>query len=216
MRQPTHAHRILASAAFAATALLGAGARGDEVKEETRALPPFTEVEVSGALRLEVVVGGAQKIRVSAPEKALPLVKTEVKGARLQIFPDHTLRQTDPIVIHLELPSLAFIGASGAASVDATQLKGQRVTLRAGGASRIEAAGQVDHLEVDLEGASQLLAGKLRARQLTLRASGASQVEAQASDAVEVHLSGASTAKVHGKPKRVIRHESGASSLEID
>jgi hypothetical protein len=190
-------------------ALQGSGV----AKTETRSPAPFSEIEVGGGVQLEVTVGPAPSLEITADDNILPHLRTDVSGDRLNIYVDVSYSASRGIEIKATTPALRALDASGASQTTVTGVKADRFQLDLSGASDCQLAGDVDALDVTLSGASRCtLAGD--AKKLAVNCSGASHADAAAlmADAATVELSGASTAQVHATTA-LVAAASGASTL---
>ena len=195
-------------AAFAAACLLAAPLpasafeRGSGVaKTETRMPGPFTKIETSGSVVLEVTSGQSSTvILVSGDNNVVPLVKTTVSGDVLKIRVDESHTAKLPLVVKIAMPKLVAVSASGAAKVNAANLGGPRFELKGSGAVKATLGGRVDELSIDINGAARIDAIALAARNVTVSASGAGTVDVNAADKLNVHLSGAGKVSYLGDP----------------
>jgi hypothetical protein len=209
-------------------ALTGSGV----AKTEPRDVAPFSRIEVSNAIQLDVVVGPRTSLEVTADDNILPYVKTVVSGDRLQIYVDASFSSQLGVAVKASAPALDEVVASGASRVTATGVAGDEFRLDLSGASTCDLNADVDALDATLSGASRgAFTGA--ARRLALDCSGASRVDAAdlKSDSVVAQLSGASNARVHaaaelaatasgastlrywGAPSKVVEDTSGASNI---
>src|SRR5262245_4681869 len=65
---------------------------------EKRSVPTFSEVDVSGSMRLEVVVGAEPSVELSGDENLLRLIETKVEGNRLSISATEDIDPDLPLV----------------------------------------------------------------------------------------------------------------------
>ena len=166
---------------------------------ETRELGSFTEIELSGAVKLDLVVdaAAAQSVTVTYDDNIIDRVVTEVRG--------------DTLVVELT-GSVSLTGSADRhVAVTIHELRGLDVS----GASTIDATGTVASYRLDASGASKTLLRELLATDVAIDVSGASSVELFATGTVSGSLSGASNLEVYGEPVRVLVDSSGASSVDI-
>ena len=62
----------------------------NNAETEAREVEGFAEISVGGAIKLDVTIGPAISISVTADDNILPHVKTEVSGDRLKIYVDES------------------------------------------------------------------------------------------------------------------------------
>ena len=190
-------------------ALLGSGLS----KTESRDVAPFTAIEVSNAIQLDVVIGPEKNLTVTTDDNILSHVTTTVSDGRLRIDVDQSCSSRIGIKVAASTPELQVLHGSGASTATVSRVKADHFQLELSGASRCELVVEAETLEAHLSGASQAtLTGS--SHELKIDCSGASQCNATdlAAKTVAAHLSGASNAKVNAGEKLGI-HASGASTL---
>ncbi len=207
--------------------LVGSGNAATEARE----VEEFTEISVSTAIKLDVTVGPAIAIAVTADDNILPHVKTEVVSGRLKLYVDTSCSSKLGVKIQLATPALRGLRGSGAAKITVADASGERFRLGLSGASQCRWKGGVDALVLKIDGGSQATvsgsagrldmncsgASKVNAQELTAKTakvviSGASTARVNASEDLDVNASGASTLKYAGQPK-VEQNVSGASRV---
>ncbi len=207
--------------------LVGSG----DAATESRDVEEFADISVSGAIKLDVTVGPALAIAVTADDNILPHVKTEVTADRLKIYVDESYSSKLGVKVQMAAPALRGLRASGAAKTKVMKATGERFRLGLSGASECRWQGEVDALALKFDGGSQAAfsgtagrlemncsgASKVDSRDLavkTLKAqlSGASTARVKVSDELNVVASGASTLRFSGEP-RISKSVSGASTV---
>jgi hypothetical protein len=191
--------------------LVGSG----DAATESREVGEFADIAVSGAIKLDVTVGPAVAIDITAEDNILPHVKTEVTGDRLKIFVDESYSSKLGVKVQMAAPELRGLRASGASKTTVTDASGERFRLGLSGASECKWKGEVDALAMKLDGGSQAKVSGTAGR-LEMNCSGASKVEARdlETKTAKAKLSGASTARVNVSDDLNVE-ASGASSLRF-
>lgn len=182
-------------------------------KNEVRPVAGVSEVEVSGALSVDIGPGPEAKVEISGDDNLVPLVKTTVSGSRLEISNQKSLRPKVPMVIHVSVPQLTAVSASGASSAVVHDARGAKLTLAARGASKLRADGAVQELTLEASGASDADLDQLAVQRATATVSGASDAEIAVSRALDAHVHGASSLKYRGDPPELKQDVSGTGSL---
>ena len=166
---------------------------------EIRSVDPFTSIEASGAINVELTVdpAGLHTVTITYDDNILDNVVTRVDGDTLVLELNGSLNLTgnaDRVVV-VTLPDLAALEASGASDIYAT--------------------GSVTSYRLHASGASEVDLRNLEAVDIDVDISGASDVGLFATGTVRGDVSGASDVKVHGDPISVLIDSSGASSVDI-
>lgn len=199
---------------------------------------PFTRIDVGGAVTADVTVGPERAVTLRSDDNIVERMELVVEGGTLHVRTirgSFNFQPTDGIVVTIHVPELEGVDASGAAtvavdrvsadgfSVDASgaaEVRIDRSTARslrvnADGASEVSVAGgKAAELVADLSGAALLDVADLQAERVALDASGAAHGQVNASDDLEVTLSGGSSFCYAGEPGNVGSDVSGGASLE--
>lgn len=222
--------------------LLGAGslrsAPAGPVASQTRALDPFTRIDVSGHLDVELRQGDRHEVRLEGAADDLARIATRVADGRLAIARRDggparwghagkaarlvvttpaletvalagTVRLTVPA---LDVPELR-IAASGASEIRVDKLRARSLKLSGSGAVQAELAGEVDEQAISLSGAGDVQAARLASRDARVSVSGAGRVVLQVADKLDVGLSGAGKVEYIGDPE-VTQRVSGFGSVK--
>jgi Putative auto-transporter adhesin, head GIN domain len=194
-------------------ALTGCGDKGSgKAGTDTRSVGSFDEVEVRGALEVDITVGSGPRLTLSGDDNLLSKVESTVTGDRLIIRPRGSMVRSLPLKATIEVPSLVGLDLHGASEGTVRGIAGSKFSFGAHGASTVTLIGTVDELDIDLHGASKVDARKVAAKKVRVGAAGASTAELGTHDEITAKLSGASGAKYDGSPK-VSETVSGASSI---
>jgi hypothetical protein len=198
---------------------------------EARKVSEFAEISVSSAIKLDVTIGSAAEIAVTADDNLLPHVITEVTSDRLKIYVDQGYQSKLGVHVQMSAPELRGLRGSGAVKTTVTNASGERFRLGLSGASGCKWKGEVDalamkldggsdaevsgtagRLELNCGGAAKVDAKELKVKSAKIALSGASSAHVNVSDELNVVASGASTLSYAGEPK-VQKKVSGASRV---
>lgn len=194
---------------------------------QTRVVEPFTRVEASGRLDVEIVQGDRHEVVVEAAPGIHTRIRTQVSGDTLRITsgaPEgRSLRSgssrgvrvvvRSPSVqaislagsVRLTSPSLVVpslkIDAAGATSLDIDALKVDSLRLTGSGAVKAELAGQATEQTISLSGAGSFQAPDLVSESARVSVSGAGKVVVNARKSLRVDLSGAGIVEYLGNPE---------------
>jgi Putative auto-transporter adhesin, head GIN domain len=107
------------------------------------------------------------------------------------------------------------VEASGASEADLPPMDLDDLELSVSGASNVSAeAGGTGRLQADVSGSSHVALFEVQADEAELVVSGSSEVEVTVIELLDSQASGGSSVRFRGEPERVIRDESGGSSVE--
>jgi len=183
-------------------------------KTETREVGAFTEFDVSAAMNVELTVGPATKLEITADDNLLPHLKSEVSDGKLKLYFDTSNSSKIGVKVKASTPSLKAYHGSGATTAKIEGLKADAFNLHLSGASNCTIDGTADKLVVECAGASNVKAAKLVAKSAKVNVSGASSVDVNASDELNADASGASSIRYSGNPASLKKGTSGASSIK--
>lgn len=186
---------VLAATSACATPLLDPGTDATETRDVTGA----TGVRLETVGRLVVREGDAATLTVTAGDRVLPRLETDVRDGVLVIDMRRTWGNLGTPEYVLEVPDVDRVELDGAGSVVVEQVRGDELVVRLDGAGQVRLEDvEVDRLDASIAGTGTVLASGSATEQV-VRLSGAGDHRAAdlRSDAVVVELSGAGSARVH-------------------
>jgi hypothetical protein len=197
---------------YGGPAIKGSG----NLKTETRVVERFTAIVISGSANLEIEQTGEESLELTVDDNLLELFTTEVRDGTLFIGVAEGKRLTwsgKGPHIKVTVRELRKLKVSGAASVKATKLDTDSLSISISGAGSASIAGRSNNLLISVSGAGSLDAVNLQTRRATVIVSGAGDVTVNASDELDARVSGAGDIWYVGTPKLQSR-VSGAGSIK--
>lgn len=185
-------------------------------KTDTRRVTPFTAIEASGAVELDVRTAHVHALQLIGNARAVANIVTSVKGHTLQIHPKpgwNFFKDRGTVRCIVTAPKIESLVLAGAVKADVHGLAGPKFRLVASGASSANLAGRTTRLTANVSGACGVEADQLVATMATLIVTGASHMTVNATRQLDASASGASSIRYVGKPK-LTSHATGASSIE--
>ena len=202
-------------------------------KTETRAAIAFSKIDVGSNIELNASVGPATSLMVTADDNILPHIQTSVVGDRLKIYVDVSYSTDLGVKVQATAPALRVLQGSGASKTTLTGVAGEQfqldlsgasncqltsdadlIGLKVSGASHCTIAGVAKQLTIGCSGASQLNAAELKCDKIAAELSGASTAHVNATEELTVETSGASTLRYVGRPAKLHKKVSGASTVD--
>lgn len=225
---------VLSSCDFTRDKVRGNG----EIKEEFRKETGFSEVEVSGAIKVYARQDSVWLVKVVADANLLSHIETDVEDRTLVIRPEegYKLDPSSSIKVYISSPSYTDFDISGASEVNTENrisdarsislglsgaskaemdLKSPLINVELSGASLVRLSGETRDLDIDAAGASKVLCYNLPSENATVSLSGACKAEVMASVRLKADASGASHVRYKGNPE-VNQSVSGAGSVTKD
>jgi hypothetical protein len=211
------------------------GIHGDgKVIKETRVVPAFDAIDLSGAWDVTLKQGPNQELTVETDANIMPLVRTDVVNGVLRINIKQPVGHTTKMTLYITVKDLKRIDASGAVdihtetcitvpelTIDASgasdaklELAVQKLTLDCSGASKIKMNGTATDVRMDLSGASDIFAYELLAETYGIDISGAGNCQISVSKKLRAEVSGAGTIRYKGSPTDIDQEVSGAGSIK--
>jgi hypothetical protein len=185
---------------------------------DVRDFLPFQKLSISVPAEVFVNVGSKRSsIELDGDRAVCRAVNSELKDGTLTI--DAKGKHLDlngnvPLKISVSSPKLDALNVSGAGKFEIETLKGDTFDMSASGACSVKARGAVTKLTLTSSGASNLDFGKVECKDVKLIVSGASNAKVDATESLDVDVSGASKVRYRGNPKKLEKEISGVSSIE--
>ncbi|MGI8918785.1 MAG: head GIN domain-containing protein [Pyrinomonadaceae bacterium] len=179
------------------TEVVGSGKR----QREKREVAAFSSISTEGAYQIEVVSQQSLSLEIEADDNILPLIKADVSNGVLRIKNSRGYSINRPIVIKIGTPNIEGISTSGAGSIDVSNLKNDKFEIDSNGAPLIKVSGQTSALDIEANGAGKIDAHRLRATKATVEANGVTKIEVDASEELNVTVSGPASVIYSGDPK---------------
>lgn len=192
---------------------IGRGIRGDgNVVTEQRSIGPFSNIDASGAFRVEWSQG-TPSAGVTTDENLQSYIVVTTEKNTLRLRTTGPIRVSHSLKVTLTSPTLEAAELSGASRLVAHQVNGARFYLDTTGAARINVDGKVDELVATMTGASSLSANSLLSKTAEISVTGAGKAYVTVSDSLKVSITGAGKVEYSGNPAHLERNITGAGSI---
>jgi len=192
-------------ALLAALGLVLVGCGGGPKVTQTRDVGPWTGIEVSGDVNVDVVPGDTREVVVTGGKDVLDRVHTDVEGDVLHIAikdrgivigPD----PFDGVRVRVSAAALSTIRVQGSGDLELGRIDTDELTIEVVGAADIQASGTVDTLTLNVEGAGDADLGELEARTARVVVQGAGDAELNVREELDVTVQGAGDVSYRGNP----------------
>lgn len=223
---------IIISSVFASCNFNCVPRSGREVAE-TRNVPAFKRLELSGAMKVYIRQSSNSTVNIEADENVIKHIKTRVSGGTLEIDPSLNICDGGEIKVYVTTPSLEGLTASGAVEVDngglimakdfkihmsgtckiKLNLETGHLESESSGAAELTLSGKAAIHDVEMSGACSLSAFGLKVARYNISTSGACGVKVSVDEELNVSSSGAGQVEYKGNPRSVNNKTSGASSV---
>lgn len=191
------------------------------VVDDPRAVEPFAAVYAQNGLIVDVsiVPDAPLAVTVTGDDNLVGYVETSVSEGTLTVrLPERTTSPNDPERLHVTIstPTLASVGARGAARVSVEGMTGEALTLGADSAAQVTVSGEVARLDVRASAQGSVAARTLTARTVVASGDAGGRIEVCATERVELHLNGGAHALYACSPTEVTEDVQGGASATAE
>jgi hypothetical protein len=171
------------------------------ITTETRGVSGFMKIDLRTAANVELTIGSAEEVTVTADDNLQTLIRTTVENGWLIIdTPDNqNYRPSRAIVVTVTLPILSDITLSGAGDITASGVETDSLVVNLNGAGNISIGGlDAASLAANISGAGDLvMTGSVNEQVITISGAGNYQAFELSSTSAVVIVSGAGSASVN-------------------
>lgn len=188
---------LLAGVVVAACATVVGPFDAGPQQTQTRTISAVSAVELAGSGDLALVTGAPASLRITAGRNVLGHLTSVVRGDRLTLGDDGSLRNYGRVRYDLLLPAARVVQLSGSGNVRVSAPSALRqIALPGSGDVRVDGL-TTDQLSVDLSGSGRVtVAGTTTRQQISIDGSGDYAAHALASQDAQVSVSGSGDADV--------------------
>jgi hypothetical protein len=213
--------------AFLPLAGQAAGTTGSgKAATETRALPEFQSIELSGSMDLKVRQGSPQSVQLQADDNLLPLLETVVEGsgaeARLNVKwkrwqSIHTRSKAVVTVVLPKLNAVALKGSgdlqldafntpalklamSGAGDAKIKDLAADELVISLSGSGNVAGQGKATKLKIGIAGSGDVRFADLQADEVRVSIAGSGDAAVNAQKSLDVSIAGSGDVSYVGNP----------------
>lgn len=182
-------------------------------KTEKRTLASFNAINTQGAFSIDVNNQKPASFEIETDDNILPLIQSEVRNDVLYLKAEKSYNSREDVVIHIGMPQLNAVEATGAGKFRVQNLKNDRFEVRATGAVMLTATGEAKEVEVHATGAGLIDVHNLRASTADVSSTGAAKVDVYATEQLDANATGAAVVTYSGDPKTVNKKINGAGTV---
>jgi len=178
--------------------------RGEgSVTAETRSLPTFSAIEVSGNRQAEIILSTDSKVEITGYQNLVPAYKSYVSNGKLRFeFNNCNNVKNDNISLKIYTPSVSAISMSGNTEVQVSEnfsAEYFEAFLSGNGTLRMH-GGNFNQLKLHTSGSAKVYASAVLSNQSNVSVSGNGYLEVKASKTLDVHISGNGEVHYWGNP----------------
>lgn len=190
------------------------GLRGSGVAaSQTRDLPAFAGVNLTGSNKVIVTVGGRQSVVVHADSNLVKHVTTKVEAGTLLIGTTGSFTTRSPMTVDVTVPALTALTLSGSGQISVTGVQARQLTVLLPGSGLLTGSGTVTRLDVSLSGSGLAQLTGLEARDVHAVVSGSGLIRVTATHILNAIVSGTGAINYSGNPAQVNRDVTGTGAI---
>lgn len=211
------------------------------VTSQTISVNDFTRIELDGEGEIIVTQADEYSVKVEAEDNILDEIKAEEKGNTLKINKRKSvpylwgrkLNNKEPIKIYVSATKLERISLSGQGKLSLDKFNAEKLTVNASGENSAtvksltlkeldlkisgsfngEFSGSTNKQRIRISGAGEYNAKDLKSNEAEIDISGAGDAVVNASEKLDINISGAGTVTYSGSPKKVDQEISGSGKV---
>ena len=175
--------------------------RGNGKRElQKRTVAPFTSISTNGAFRIEVTCQKELSLEIEGDENVLDFVKTDVYNNILRLDRKQSFSTSELIKVRISVPNLEGLAVNGAGDINIKGLNNDKFEIDTNGAPTITVSGTTKMVDIAANGAGKVDTQNLHAARAVVDARGVAKVDVDASDQLDVEISGPSSVTYSGNP----------------
>lgn len=192
----------------------GSGVQGSGVAAtQTRAVAPFSGLDLAGANDVTVTVGAPQSVVVHADSNLITHITTRVVAGTLVIGDTGSFTTRTPMSVDVSMPSLTALNLSGDGQISVTGINTPQLTLTVSGSGLLKAAGTAVRLTVTLSGKGEAQLSQLTARDVRAVVTGSGLIQVTATTSLDAAVPGTGAIIYGGNPPQVTTSVTGTGTV---
>jgi Putative auto-transporter adhesin, head GIN domain len=204
------------------------------VVSETRTVPAFTDIEMSGSYNLVLTHDSVQKVVVKTDDNIMSDVKTRVDDGELEIYFDCKNCNYEPtfMTVYISSPNIDDVDLSGSGNISSTNtlianepeynlsgsgdidisVNANKVETKLSGSGNITLAGSSPQSQHRISGSGKIAALNLDSDNVTVNISGSGDAFVNANTTLNATISGSGNVRYTGSPE-VTTNISGSGNV---
>ena len=184
-----------------------------KVAAQTRDVPAFSRLDLTGSNRVTVRVGDRQSVVVRGDDNLLGHVTTRVRDGTLIIGTVGDIRTEAPMSVEVGVRSLEALTLSGSGIIVAENVQARGFTLSLPGSGVMHVSGAVTQLGVTLSGSGDAQLQQLVARDARASIEGSGRIAVHVTRNLAASVSGSGAVMYSGNPARVTSNVTGSGAV---
>ena len=199
------------------------GEKGNgDVQKQKREIGTFSKISASSGIDVYIVQGDKESVTVEADENLLDLIVTRVKGDKLIIKTEESIRRAKKLNVYVTLVMVDEINVSSGSDLESRSLikaENLDISVSSGADAKLELKagdvtcsvssgadavlyGSADYFYGKASSGSDLKASDLKALECKAKASSGGDVSVYAVESIEAHASSGGDVSYYGSPEK--------------
>jgi putative autotransporter adhesin-like protein len=184
------------------------------ITTQNRTVPPFTSIRLESPADVVIDRTGTQSVSVSADDNLVDFFTSEVKDGTLYLgVANDKSFQARSVAYRITVADLRAIEVRGSGDVEADHLDGPVLSVSIMGSGDMRLAGRTDDFTLSISGSGDIDAANLNAKRAKAVIRGSGDATVNASEALDVQISGSGDLHYVGSPK-LTQDVRGSGSVE--
>ncbi len=184
-----------------------------KMKTESRKLGSFSTIDSRGSIDIDVSVGQAQTVAVTADDNLLSIVETKIENGNLVIRPTKSYNSKKGILVRITVPALKTVSLSGSGDATVRGISGSAFALSVKGSGDAKLSGSTQKFEGSIAGSGDIDAISLNADTVEVSVKGSGDAAVCAIRSLQASVMGSGDVTYKGSPK-VQKSVLGSGSVE--
>jgi hypothetical protein len=176
----------------------------------------FDAIEISGAYKLDVIVGEDFSIELSGLPSEMERVEATLKDGALVLGSKRKIRGDHKgVKAVVTMPALKRVSVSGVADADISGVRAEGFKLDLSGVGEVNIAGACDKLVARVSGVGEVDAQSFQCKAVDVKVAGVGEARVYASESVSAEVSGMGGIMIYGSPKMVNKRGGFFSEIKV-
>ena len=181
---------------------------------QSRDLPSFESLELTGANNVVIEVGGKQSVLVRGDDNLLDRVTTTVRSHTLVIGNrPGSFTTRSPLSVEVTVPALAAVTLAGSGNIVFDGVRAKRLEVSLPGSGTVTGSGTADSLGVTVGGSGTVRLTRLVAQAVRAELGGTGSIFVTAKASLDASVSGTGSILYAGDPRRVTKSVTGTGAI---
>jgi hypothetical protein len=185
---------------------------------ETRDVTGFTKISLNGSMDMEVRVGSGFNVTVTADDRIVGRIETEIDGSTLRVGRERGSRRgfrNAGIIVKVTLPNLESFRTNGSGDAWVEGINSAEFTFDQNGSGDTDLSGKCENGEFEMNGSGDLDARDFDCVSAGIDTNGSGDIELTVTGDVSIDSRGSGDVTLYGEPRIKKLKIRGSGDLDI-